>query len=666
MDERAARERVAHEPARVTSPTRRTVTRRVVPRVADDSPVVGVGGGVLDHATSSRIRASTGRGEPLDPLTRSQMEPLFGTDLAAVRIHRNDAEAPRLMAKAYTVGTDVHFAARQYQPATRSGQQLLAHELAHVVQQSGATVGRYIDTEVALTALREARDAQARAQAFTNQITATKNVIGARLGNDANKKKEVNDRLKDANRRFTDAIKDPYDPATGTAAARELIDALNTIERELIDTTVAAPANQILQQNQARHDRTIEALTTFGQGTRATALTQARTTAATSIGAPVYVETNATRDLDAYLDLLTAEEKAVAPQHLMKIGTEFTFTSSELEPLDIVAGGEPIATASGLIERWAGLLKNLPIIVKNPLPAPTPVPEPFNFAKERDSEGHKDAPSQTAIKFVYTLPSGGQWWWRANIDYACIECQTDPITASLMVSSIGDDPAAIYQIISSHIFSVATDSLGLKPHAEIGGGHLTLDRMTTFADNARWFRNFLVLYANDPTAARRDADKFNAVLITELTKAGRDEFKKVIGDYDERWKAIHNPPPQQPQPQPQQGKAARQQPKPEWDLKDLVEALKTRVFTAKHLPAPEPDVAEASINKRKAQPAHYQSTNVEHMLVNKAKQNEIDTRRFEMRRFDAQQGIEDLANDLDYLVGLAQASRAPGLIDLRI
>ena len=192
--------------------------------------------------------------------------------------------------------------------------------------------------------------------------------------------------------------------------------------------------------------------------------------------------------------------------------------------------------------------------------------------------------------------------------------------------------------------------------------------MTTFADNARWFRNFLVLYANDPTAARRDADKFNAVLITELTKAGRDEFKKVIGEYDERWKAIHNPPPQQQQqPQPQQARVARQQqPKPEWTLADLVDALKTRVFTAKHLPAPDADIAEASINKRKGQPAHYQSTNVEHMLVNKAKQGEIDTRRFEMRRIDAPQGIEDLANDLDHLVGLAQACRAPGLIDLRV
>ena len=218
-----------------------------------------------------------------------------------------------------------------------------------------------------------------------------------------------------------------------------------------------------MQQNQARYTRTIEALDTFGHGARATALTQARNAAPTSIGAAVYVQANATRDLDAYVALLTTEEKAVAPQHLMKIGTEFTFTSTALESLDIVAGGEPIATASDLIHEWAGHLKTLPIVVGDPpLAAPTPVPEPFNFAKERENEGHKDPPDQTAIKFVYILPSGAQWWWRANIDYTCIECQTDPITTTMMVSGVGDDPAAIFQIISSHILRRRNEHAGVE------------------------------------------------------------------------------------------------------------------------------------------------------------------------------------------------------------
>ena len=89
------------------------------------------------------------------------------------------------------------------------------------------------------------------------------------------------------------------------------------------------------------------------------------------------------------------------------------------------------------------------------------------------------------------------------------------------------------------------------------------------------------------------------------------------------------------------------------------------MFSGTHLPEAGADISTTSVEKRRAQAPHYQATNVEHLEENKAKVGEIDTRRLEMRRFDAQKGIEDLANDLDYLVGLAQECRAPGLIPLK-
>ena len=64
----------------------------------------------------------------------------FGHDFAHVRVHADAgaAESARSVhALAYTVGSDVVFGAGQYAPGTRAGKQLLAHELAHVVQQSG-------------------------------------------------------------------------------------------------------------------------------------------------------------------------------------------------------------------------------------------------------------------------------------------------------------------------------------------------------------------------------------------------------------------------------------------------------------------------------------------------------------------------------------------------
>ena len=81
-------------------------------------------------------------GEPLDAATRTLMESRFGHDFSRVRTHRDAraAESARAVnALAYTVGQDVVFGAGQYAPETMGGRKLVAHELAHVVQQRNAT-----------------------------------------------------------------------------------------------------------------------------------------------------------------------------------------------------------------------------------------------------------------------------------------------------------------------------------------------------------------------------------------------------------------------------------------------------------------------------------------------------------------------------------------------
>jgi hypothetical protein len=77
-------------------------------------------------------------GQPLDPATRDFMEPRFGHDFSRVRVHSGTAaeqSARDVNARAYTVGNDIVFGAGQYAPSTPHGVRLLAHELAHVVQQ---------------------------------------------------------------------------------------------------------------------------------------------------------------------------------------------------------------------------------------------------------------------------------------------------------------------------------------------------------------------------------------------------------------------------------------------------------------------------------------------------------------------------------------------------
>jgi hypothetical protein len=98
---------------------------------------------LVDPAVIDDVLRSPGR--PLDADTRRFMERRIGFDFGRVRLHtdaRAAASARSLSAKAYTVGSDVVFAAGRYAPGTTEGRRLLAHELAHVVQQSPEPVRR--------------------------------------------------------------------------------------------------------------------------------------------------------------------------------------------------------------------------------------------------------------------------------------------------------------------------------------------------------------------------------------------------------------------------------------------------------------------------------------------------------------------------------------------
>lgn len=80
-----------------------------------------------------------GAGEPLDAGTREFFEPRFGFDFGKVRIHadrRAARSADAIGARAYTAGSHIVFSSGEYRPGAESGRRLLAHELAHTIQQS--------------------------------------------------------------------------------------------------------------------------------------------------------------------------------------------------------------------------------------------------------------------------------------------------------------------------------------------------------------------------------------------------------------------------------------------------------------------------------------------------------------------------------------------------
>jgi hypothetical protein len=86
-----------------------------------------------------RINALRGGGHPLSEAERAYFEPLFGYDFSQVRVHtHNQASqaAQALNARAFTVGQDIFFANREYNPSSTEGRRLLSHELTHTLQQS--------------------------------------------------------------------------------------------------------------------------------------------------------------------------------------------------------------------------------------------------------------------------------------------------------------------------------------------------------------------------------------------------------------------------------------------------------------------------------------------------------------------------------------------------
>ena len=104
----------------------------------------GRSNGSMDAAPASVDRVLASPGRSLDPALLQDMERRFGHDFSKVRVHSDGTagqSAREVNAHAYTVGNAIVFGAGRFAPGTHQGQRLIAHELAHVRQQSGSTAG---------------------------------------------------------------------------------------------------------------------------------------------------------------------------------------------------------------------------------------------------------------------------------------------------------------------------------------------------------------------------------------------------------------------------------------------------------------------------------------------------------------------------------------------
>jgi hypothetical protein len=147
----------------------------------DEHPDPGAPGLNAD-AEQAVQQASSSSGEELPQGLRSRFESSLGTEFGHVRLH-NGAEsaeaAAAVGAMAYTVGQDIHFGADTYHPETADGQSLIAHEVAHTVQQRGVSDAPQAKLEVSSPGDPYEVEAERFAQNFVSGRASAVSLVSA-------------------------------------------------------------------------------------------------------------------------------------------------------------------------------------------------------------------------------------------------------------------------------------------------------------------------------------------------------------------------------------------------------------------------------------------------------------------------------------------------------
>lgn len=132
-------------------------------------------GGEVSPEVESSIQRAQGGGQPLGDTVRARMEPTFGADFSAVRIHTGDGADQlnrQLSARAFTAGSDIFFGQGEYNPGSSAGRELLAHELTHVVQGGGQSGGK---VQTRLTVGNAMDPAEQEAETVARQVVSREN-----------------------------------------------------------------------------------------------------------------------------------------------------------------------------------------------------------------------------------------------------------------------------------------------------------------------------------------------------------------------------------------------------------------------------------------------------------------------------------------------------------
>ncbi|MCX4447578.1 hypothetical protein ACIOEZ_01415 [Streptomyces sp. NPDC087866] len=311
------------------------------------------------------------------------------------------------------------------------------------------------------------------------------------------------------------------------------------------------------------------------------------------------------------------------------VGTEFTFTDATLNgtaggnPLRVDIGGltgqedararAAITYAKGRMNDWTARVRAATL------------PVGFSLAVSDTT-----VKGQDAKKFTYSNGST-QWWWEITMDDACLETRTDPTPVA------GLHAAHVRFIMRSHIFPLA-EATGLHVDQSIagGGGHLSLDSTTTFGGSVELFVQSMREWETQWEdwvarfgAAPREKDVVNAPWTGDLPQ-GETHLNGVRTVLDEILDDAH---------------------RGDVDLPGAIRRLQAHLQA---LPLHR-DATQNLRNKVADHPEdrlHYQAVNLEHMADANA-----GSRRVEFRDIQAQDGYDQLIEDLRYIGSMLQGVR---------
>lgn len=156
----------------------------------------------LQRSAGNRaVNSLIASGQPLDPATRNYMEQRFSTDFNAVRVHTGGLAARAAdseLARAYTIDSNIVFGAGEFAPNSLDGRRLLAHELAHVVQQTSragdASASGSAEDEAAHVGQLVAQGASVSVRSALAPVVQ-RHKISARRAEDLADLEKVNDQL---------------------------------------------------------------------------------------------------------------------------------------------------------------------------------------------------------------------------------------------------------------------------------------------------------------------------------------------------------------------------------------------------------------------------------------------------------------------------------------